>query len=1112
MATQPSGQPPRRPARTTNNGANGNGGVPNPSVSKATRPVKPSTVAGRTAKFIFTPEIGRSFEGVKFAWHLLVNLIAQIYAGVGLIDKDHPSLNLRNASQYRLQDIVKIAYRSLKWEREQVPQIIIFFAVLAFLFFIALSMVTFVMNLGVNVAHAQAIGGNGNAANDVLNQIFNVGGTGMIPTAFGKMLQAYSTIVLVLAGLILIWMIVTYVVESARHGQAGGKGFNHGWAPMRLVFALGLLIPLSSGLNSGQYITLYLAKWGSDMATKVYQGFSKQIGLGQGVTANSPGVETQKPLAQLFDLYLNAYRANDKNPGAVIIPHDQSAIEDIVGKPNYKRLVFRPGPNAAFLGNQKGVGEIDFYSNPTATGSAEKLMNEQFGFLSNNTVAISNIARSIANTLNPQDDTNYFKEINTGAFKASLQGLAQTYSQTIEQNYTAAVSDANADLAQQINQNLTSLGWVSAPIMYQQIGQMNGEMQRAKNELPEVIVNGNNMSEQLLGNAISAQDADDAKQAGMSWFQRKLSDMFGDVPVLKFMFQNGGARLYKSIIVDNPNPYTAIIGLGQWVLTGAEALLYAWPTFAFVAGLTSSAVGAEFLGIGGNVKLEGLPQAVEAITPIVSAIIGMLFVNGYMLGMMFPLIPIFRFIFAVVGWLALVLVAVMGMPLFALAHLKTGGEGWVGQLQVASAYNMLIGIIIRPTLIIIGFILGMVFFNFAIKFAGTILLATLDANSPTNLSLAAGISMNFNFITQVLSLFMFSSFAVAVANACFKLVDIIPSQAMTWMGTGPQSSPTEDGTNEVQSATQSFAGQYGQLANSGMQYRAKISGSQATEERQKLQIAQDGRGQGRANTEGGDKGESGSEANTPTTPSIDVTQGSAGDATNSNSRQSMQNPAIGEKGEDANQQTGANSGGGDGNVYGMAPALSRPTGGSSANSSGSPSSQSESAGSSGSTAAPESSSANSAPASLPTASQSGGTGSNASSGDAAVQGSPTENSGNAAAGSTGGQADEKQPPSKIQQVQEAGNKVRNIGGKKQEDGSVKGGINYTGFQLLKAAAMFTPLGAFMMHAGMSSNKASQVFGSNLGSSAPPDRNNPANYRPGGVYEYEPRPPGMPSQS
>jgi len=74
------------------------------------------------------------------------------------------------------------------------------------------------------------------------------------------------------------------VVSTAHEGVAMGKKANQIWAPIRLVVAVGLLVPIGSGpsscesvsgagLNSGQYIVIQMAEWGSGMASQAWSVF-----------------------------------------------------------------------------------------------------------------------------------------------------------------------------------------------------------------------------------------------------------------------------------------------------------------------------------------------------------------------------------------------------------------------------------------------------------------------------------------------------------------------------------------------------------------------------------------------------------------------------------------------------------------------------------------------------------------------------------------------------------------------------------------------------------------------------------------------------------------------
>ncbi|MCC7304669.1 MAG: type IV secretion protein DotA, partial [Alphaproteobacteria bacterium] len=89
-----------------------------------------------------------------------------------------------------------------------------------------------------------------------------------------QMLQMYSIGLLIVATMITCYFIVTILMETAESGTAFGKRFNRVWAPIRIVVAFGLLIPVGYGLNSSQYIVLYAAKFGSGFATNGWRIFN----------------------------------------------------------------------------------------------------------------------------------------------------------------------------------------------------------------------------------------------------------------------------------------------------------------------------------------------------------------------------------------------------------------------------------------------------------------------------------------------------------------------------------------------------------------------------------------------------------------------------------------------------------------------------------------------------------------------------------------------------------------------------------------------------------------------------------------------------------------------
>ncbi len=90
------------------------------------------------------------------------------------------------------------------------------------------------------------------------------------------MLAVYSKTLMIVASFIVVYFVVSVVGEAAQSGQPFGRRFNSLYAPLRLVFALGLLVPLGAGLNAAQYVTLYTAHYGSQLADEAWQVFERK--------------------------------------------------------------------------------------------------------------------------------------------------------------------------------------------------------------------------------------------------------------------------------------------------------------------------------------------------------------------------------------------------------------------------------------------------------------------------------------------------------------------------------------------------------------------------------------------------------------------------------------------------------------------------------------------------------------------------------------------------------------------------------------------------------------------------------------------------------------------
>ena len=95
-----------------------------------------------------------------------------------------------------------------------------------------------------------------------------------LQSAVQPLMAFYNSGIMVIAGVMLFWLIISVVVDIAKTGQIGGGRHNMVWAPIRIVFALGIMTPLgASGFSSGQYMVMKLAEWGNNFGSTAWNKY-----------------------------------------------------------------------------------------------------------------------------------------------------------------------------------------------------------------------------------------------------------------------------------------------------------------------------------------------------------------------------------------------------------------------------------------------------------------------------------------------------------------------------------------------------------------------------------------------------------------------------------------------------------------------------------------------------------------------------------------------------------------------------------------------------------------------------------------------------------------------
>lgn len=331
---------------------------------------------GSVVKYAFLPRIFPRFGQLFLTgFHQVAFLMAQVYYAARLLPANHPFLLSANIGKFTIRQVIAAAANNIQFRRENIDQIIVFFALLMGLILLVAQVLLMLSSLFVPAAMAagtplsfgtyfgtptyNGLGSAQDLAFILLDRVFGVPGifdscvsTGVpcngtlpdlsfdavntvyAPAAFPwpyhdglhAMLEFYSVGLLVVATFIILYFIIVIVAETAQTGTPFGKRFNSVWAPLRLVMALGLLIPITNGLNSAQYLVLYMAKFGSNFASNGWVWYNAAVqawGANQAIQmVAKPQVPETKSLLQ-FMMLAHACKALEE--GMLEAPTPKSA-------------------------------------------------------------------------------------------------------------------------------------------------------------------------------------------------------------------------------------------------------------------------------------------------------------------------------------------------------------------------------------------------------------------------------------------------------------------------------------------------------------------------------------------------------------------------------------------------------------------------------------------------------------------------------------------------------------------------------------------------------------------------------------------------------------------
>lgn len=720
--------------------------------------------------------------------------------------------------------------------------------------------------------------------------------------AMHTLFSVYSTGLLIIAVIITSYFVATVVAETAQSGVPFGRRFNKTWAPIRIVVAFGLLVPLAVGLNSSQYIVLYAAKYGSAFATNGWRYFNnviteRYLGYDTQRLISVPNIPAMKELPHFMFVaqtckyvyeFLDLQRRQQEAQAAgTAIPTSLTTDQEVhaYAISRHSNGIASSQRIGAFLPYQLIVNGIflpigtSYYTVRFGVRDEERFPRER-AFVSPICGEIQMVTHDsrplLPFAVGPpigslfaepgpgQMQEAYYNLVRDmwhpgltlsggfwtglGAPLPHLPGLNHRYRELanrvvqglptsgagVEAAHSIAVSPAFAqqaidrvstlmrtELLDAINDQLASArwggtplcggspsalcekGWAAAGIWYNRIAELNGATTAATYSSPIITRFPSQMEKvaeikKVYDQAVSIQNRFRPEVAGVDDITPLIGEGF-DATLAKTLYvaysewdQSAGDPRSTE---PTGNPFLSAVS-SIFGLNGLFSIRDNTDThpLALLSGIGRSLVegaikslGITALMVTTGLVFDGLPGDVAGVAAKFFVMVAMIGLTvGFVLFYVVPFLPFLYFFFAVGGWIKGIFEALVGAPLWALAHIRIDGNGLPGNAAL-NGYFLIFEVFLRPILIVFGLLASISTYSALVNVLNSVFDLVVQNTAGYDIESELIAPQNtLSYMRSLIDEFFFTViYAIVVymlGMSSFKLIDTIPNNILRWMG------------------------------------------------------------------------------------------------------------------------------------------------------------------------------------------------------------------------------------------------------------------------------------------------------------------------------------------
>jgi hypothetical protein len=631
----------------------------------------------------------------------------------------------------------------------------------------------------------------------------SVGGAG---STIEHLFFSFSGVIIAMTTIFMAYVVMVGVVGTAHEGETLGKRYSTLWVPIRAAVGISLLAPLPwakySLLQALILKFIFLSILGANYLTVETVGFmASRSGAISTPRAKLPYVEGigEEILKNLTTQEYFKEREGLATDG--LYAKNTSGI---------KSFTFIPpaGASDSVMGRFKiscidGVQSADLCD--AELNASVTLVNEL------RPVAKAIVSQWVNGANIPMD------EVQIQAYRTALNNYVRA-SQQAETAALAAVG-TNKELETFV-QAAQNNGWTWLGVYYWKIAKFN-EMAEAKTEVkllvssplnedaianvagPEimsVLDRYHTFIETIAAGRLEQRALANASGDGVG-MSSLLSSFFTDAIGSSFHDNNtamtGGARLVAEAL-SNGDPISNLQQFGHSLINSGSLI----GTVGAAGSLVSKAISVVD-GAASPLKVKVVPKGVsfagkiaEKLGGILMMLAGTLIAAGVFLAYYLPALPFIIWTSAIVGWLILSVELMVAAPIWAAMHVIPEGEGGVVGQRAEAGYMLFFGILMRPSLYVIGFFLSFVLTSVVGHFIGEAYLDFAVSNGNDDLPVGP-VSQIIGWLATVI---IGGGLAVVSIHKTFSIVTYLPDEITRRLGATPSMS-TEAGE---QKSEQSF--------------------------------------------------------------------------------------------------------------------------------------------------------------------------------------------------------------------------------------------------------------------------------------------------------------------